>query len=212
MPTHAEPSDGRIKVLMHRIVARPAVYDALQTVAGVAYSDRRVRKAMARSIPLNPESTVVDVGGGTGRARTLWPESVKYVLIDNDEEKIEGFRRKGFSGEAICADATALPFETATVAVAIVSAVTHHLPPGVPEPVLAELHRVLKPNGRLLLLDAVWRPWRPVGRLLWHFDRGSYPRTAEELRRLLDDRFEIVSWETFSVFHRYILAVGRPRA
>ncbi len=201
-----------MKGLMHRIVARPAVYDALQTVAGVAYSDRRVRKAMWQWIPLNPESTVLDVGGGTGRARTLWPESVNYVLIDNDEEKIEGFRQKGFSGEAICADATELPFETATVAVAMVSAVTHHLPPGVPEPVLAELHRVLKPNGRLLFLDAVWRPWRPVGRLLWHFDRGSYPRTAEELRQLLDDRFEIVSWETFSIFHRYILAVARPRA
>lgn len=212
MSTHAEPSDGRIKVLMHRIVARPVVYDALQTVAGVAYSDRRMRKAIARSIPLNPESTVVDVGGGTGRARTLWPESVKYVLIDNDEEKIEGFRRKGSSGEATCVDATALPFETATVAVAMVSAVMHHLPPGVPELVLAEIHRVLKPNGRLLLLDAVWRPRRPVGRLLWHFDRGSYPRTAGDLRRLLDDRFEIVSWETFSILHRYILAVGRPRA
>ena len=211
MSTHAEPSAGWIKVLLHRIVARPAVYDALQTVMGVAYSDRRVKRAIARSIPLNRESTVVDVGGGTGRARTLWPASVKYVLVDNDEEKIEGFRRKRLSGEAICSDATTLPFETATVAVAMVSAVTHHLPPGVPEPVLAEIHRVLKPDGRLLFLDAVWRPWRPMGRLLWHFDRGSYPRTAEELRRLLDDRFEIISWETFSIFHRYILAVGRPR-
>ena len=69
MSTHAGTSDGRMKGLMHRIVARPAVYDALQTVAGVAYSDRRVRKAMAQWIPLNPESTVVDVGGGlVGRA------------------------------------------------------------------------------------------------------------------------------------------------
>jgi len=202
---------GRITALIHRAVARPRVYDAVQTAGGAAYTDMRVRKAIARSVTLAPGMTVIDVGGGTGRSRLLWPSNVRYVLIDNDHEKIAGFEAKRVEGEAVYADAKALPFADATVDVAMLSAVIHHLPPGVPEVALGEIQRVLKPDGRLILHDAVWRRWRPVGRVMWRFDRGSYPRGKAEITAIVDAHFKILSFEEYSIFHRYVLLAARPR-
>jgi hypothetical protein len=60
------------------------------------------------------------------------------------------------------------------------------------------------------MLDAVWRPGRLPGRVLWRYDRGSFPRTDVALREAMEQQFDIVRWEAFALWHAYVVAVGRP--
>lgn len=86
-----------------------------------------------------------------------------------------------------------------------VVAVTHHLDDQALRSVIYEIWRVLKPGGSLVLLDALWMSERWRSKLLWRYDRGSYPRTAEVLQQELASRFRLVVNDTFAVHHTYVL-------
>jgi SAM-dependent methyltransferase len=88
-------------------------------------------------------------------------------------------------------------------------AVMHHLTDAMLEMVLDEAVRVLKVGGRMILLDPVRNREILLGRILWRLDRGSYPRTAEELRERLESRFEVTHWEKFTIYHEYVLGIGQ---
>jgi len=70
---------------------------------------------------------------------------------------------------------------------------------------------VLRAGGHVILLDAVINRQRLAGRMLWRLDRGSYPRTEEDLREKLESRFKIIHWEKFAIYHEYVFGIGvRP--
>src|SRR5690349_15538708 len=94
--------------LLHSLVARPRVYDLCQLAAGAGY----VRNRLARRIrPLRETARiVVDVGGGTGAARSFWARSTRYICLDNDPLKLRGYLAHEPEGLAVLADATHLPF------------------------------------------------------------------------------------------------------
>jgi hypothetical protein len=50
-----------------------------------------------------------------------------------------------------------------------------------------------------------------VSRLLWRFDRGAFPRSAERLRRVLEEVMNITDSSSLQVFHRYEMYAGAPR-
>jgi hypothetical protein len=74
---------------------------------------------------------------------------------------------------------------------------------------IAEIARVLSPNGKFLLTDALWRDDRRVGKLIWKYDRGSHPRTPEKLRATVAAHLTIEQWTQFAVWHEYFLCVAK---
>jgi len=68
-----------------------------------------------------------------------------------------------------------------------------------------ELRRIT--SGRLIFLDAVAAP-RLTSRILWHYDRGRHPRTADALREQIERRFAVTTQEEFTVFHTYLLVTA----
>lgn len=193
-----------LKSTLHRIVAIPRVYDLIQIATGSRIS----RSKLARQLTLDdPHALVVDVGGGTGLNRALLPPQTHYICLDNDPVKLAGFRVSERSGVPLLGDARVLPFAEASVDMLVCSALTHHLPDDVLRHFLAETMRVLKPGGRFVLLDAVWEPLHPTGRLLWRYDRGSYPRPAPVLRAALEAHGQVVAWDEYIILHRYVIAV-----
>jgi ubiquinone/menaquinone biosynthesis C-methylase UbiE len=190
--------------MLHEIAAHPWVYDRIQSFAGQKENLDRI----ARHTDAMDAETVVDVGGGTGTSRTLWPTSCRYVCLDIEMPKLEGFRSKVPGGLAVLSDATQMPIATGAVDVVMCMAVAHHLTDVKLDQVLGETLRVLKVGGRLILLDPVLNRERLAGRILWRLDRGSYPRTAEELRKKLQDRFRVVHWEKFAIYHEYVFGIG----
>jgi ArsR family transcriptional regulator len=98
---------------------------------------------------------VADLGCGTGQiSEALAPYATRVIAVDGSPEMLEAARlRLGrFDNVEVREGALeALPIESGILDVAIASLVLHHQPD--PARVLAEAARILKPNGRALVVD-----------------------------------------------------------
>ena len=107
-------------------------------------------------------------------------------------------------------DATCLPVRDGVADVVALSSVTHHLTDPQLDSVFSEAARVLRPGGVLFVCDAVWSPSHRAGRLLWRYDRGSHPRTTEQIDAALTRTFRVVQKSEFSVVHAFAAFLCRP--
>jgi ubiquinone/menaquinone biosynthesis C-methylase UbiE len=193
--------------LLHRLAAHPWAYDQIQNIVGV----KRVLDRLSQGIaPLHPK-TVVDIGGGTGAIHDLLASDCLYICLDIELPKLAGFRSRVPSGLAILGDATSMPIIGCCADMVICKSVTHHFSDLMLERALDESRRVLRTGGHIVLLDAVVNRQRLAGRILWKLDRGSYPRTDEELRKKMEGKFQLVHWEKFAIYHEYVLGIGVRR-
>jgi ubiquinone/menaquinone biosynthesis C-methylase UbiE len=111
---------------------------------------------------------------------------------------------------ALMADASQLPMPDQSVDVAVCTMVAHHLPEDVFEAVLRECQRVLRPDGCFVFLDWLRPTTRVPSRILCALDRGAHPYRLEHLQRLVEEHFEIPSYDRFAIFHEYVVMVLRP--
>jgi SAM-dependent methyltransferase len=186
-----------------------ALYDCFQLLAG----DRRLRRHLAPHVADLPVcGRALDIGGGTGLGRQGIP--CRYICLDVDRARLKHFRRAASGGLALVADAAACPVRTAAVDAVLCIKLLHHLDDGQLAGVLDETARVLKPTGRLVLADAIWRDDRRLGRWWWTLDRGAHPRTAEAIRGSVSRHYVVTHWEELSlgVFHEFVICVARLRS
>jgi ArsR family transcriptional regulator len=105
---------------------------------------------------LDPDSVVGDLGCGTGRiAELLAPFARRVHGVDGSAAMVRAARTRlrGFDNvELHRASREELPLEDRSLDLALLVLVLHHL--GDPEQVLGEVCRVLKPGGRVLIVDA----------------------------------------------------------
>jgi ubiquinone/menaquinone biosynthesis C-methylase UbiE len=193
---------------LRRLVLSPSVYDFVQRLAGDRQLQRRLRACLDR---LPGGSRVVDFGGGTGLVKAS-ATGHRYVCLDLDPHKLRSFRAKHGDGLAILGNAIRCPIRTASSHAVVCTRMTHHLSDADLQSLLAEADRVTKPGGVLILADAV-RSKRLVSRLLWRIDRGSYPRTADAIRRALPPAYVVITQERFrlAIFHDFLLFVASRR-
>ena len=120
------------------------------------HEDRRAAETQARLRRLlspTGEERALDVGTGAGTfAIALAPFVREVVGVDIVPERLEEARKRAPANvELVEADATALPYEGGSFDLVCTAATIHHLPR--PELVLAELNRVLRPGGTMLVVD-----------------------------------------------------------
>jgi SAM-dependent methyltransferase len=190
---------------VHRVVAHPRLYDAVQSVVGAHELDRRLALALG-ALPGRP--VILDVGGGTGLPSSLWPAGATYICVDIDPVKLTGFRHKHPTGTAVRADGTRLPVRSGSIDVVLCKNVSHHLGDGQLPSLFRECARVLRVGGRMLFIDAVRAPERWRSRVLWRYDRGSHPRSVEALREAMAVELQITHSEVFTIHHRYLLSAA----
>lgn len=134
---------------------------------------------------------VLDVGTGTGAlAFALAPHAREIVAVDSDAEMAERARvRAPANVEVLVADGQQLPFDSFSFDVAATLRTLHHTRR--PELLVAELVRVTRPGGTILVADQV----APVDPLaageLNRFERARDPSTTRvladaDLRGLFD--------------------------
>ena len=104
---------------------------------------------------IDPSLTVGDLGCGTGQVSELIaPHVSKVVAVDGSNDMVQAARKrlKGMHQvEVRRGDMEALPIDDATLDVAVVALVLHHAPE--PALALADINRVLKGGGRVLIVD-----------------------------------------------------------
>lgn len=101
--------------------------------------------------------SVLEVGVGTGKSFENYPRDRQITAVDISPKMLEQAKRRadklGVDVRLVEGDAQALPFEDNSFD----SVVTTCVFCSVPDPVqgLREIHRVLKPGGKLLMLEHV---------------------------------------------------------
>ena len=191
--------------ILHRIVANPWVFDRFQNLMGLEKAVRRLTPYLAEA----SGHVVLDVAGGTGNFGTAIPPTATYICLDNDWQKHKGFKRKWPSALAIQGDATNICLDNKSVDYALCVSLTHHLTDEQAPILFRELSRVIK--CKLVFLDAVQCKNSKISTLLWRYDRGAYPRSAQTLKMMIERHFEIEQIEQYTIQHSYILCKAKPK-
>lgn len=122
---------------------------------------RAFREALASLARLAPGERVLDIGCGTGSlalvARRRVGTAGSVVGVDPSPEMIERATRKaaraGLDVRFERAVAEALPFPDAHFDVVLSTLMLHHLPRPARQQCAREIRRVLKPGGRVMVVD-----------------------------------------------------------
>jgi ubiquinone/menaquinone biosynthesis C-methylase UbiE len=128
---------------------------------------------------------VLEVAIGTGRNLPFYPRGVRITGIDLSPAMLEFARRRaadlGMDVELAEGDAEALPyadnrFDTVLCALSLCS---------IPDRAnaIAEMARVLKPGGRLLLVDHIGSSWPPIYAAQWLLERLTIRVAGEHFTR-----------------------------
>jgi len=133
-------------------------FDELAGKFGRQYVPGRSWKGIAEALlKLMPPMTIADLGAGEGTISQLMAQRAKRVIaIDNSEKMVEFgselARKHGIGNlEYRLGDLEEVPIRSGTVDLAFLSQALHHAVH--PERAMAEARRILKPGGRIAVLD-----------------------------------------------------------
>ncbi len=127
--------------------------EAEQFDKGMRWLERWGIGKLRRELLHEVTGAVLEVGAGTGANLPLYGRSAHTTLMDIKPDRLLLARQKSgrLDTPAVCADAQNLPFTSHQFDVVVGTLVFCSIPQ--PELALAEIKRVLRPNGRLFLLE-----------------------------------------------------------
>ncbi len=178
LPTPDEKA-AYVRTMFDRIAPR---YDALNRLFSFQL-DQRWRRRTIRTVDIKSQDVIVDLACGTGDLSELAARTGARVIgVDFSGKMLVGARQRGINALFVQADAGCVPLPDASATVVLsgfalrnfVSIAT----------VLAEAGRVLKPGGRMALLE-VDTPANPVLRWGHQF---YFNRVVPFVGGLLSDR------------------------
>lgn len=156
---------------------------------------RRTHRAVVHLAASRAGDRVLDVGCGTGSLAVAFRVSVgstgSVQGIDASPEMVEVARRNA-SRAGVDVDfrvglAEALPFPNGSFDLVVSQLAIHHLPDDLRQPAFSEIYRVLKPDGRCLIVD--FEPPRSLpGRIVTRMVLGPVMMQTDvrEYRALLE--------------------------
>jgi len=128
---------------------------------------------------------VLEVAIGTGRSLPFYGPDVSVTGVDLTPAMLDLARERaaelGLTPELVLGDAEHLPFEEASFDTAVCELGLCSIPR--PAVAIAEMMRVLKPGGTLLLLDHIGSSWPPVWALQWLVERVTILTAGEHFTR-----------------------------
>jgi len=135
-----------------------AYFDELAGKFGRNYVPGRSWKALAEGLlKILNYNVVADLGAGEGTLAQLLAQRAKHVIAVDHSQKMVAFGKKLAKENGLknldyrLGDIEAPPIDDKSVDLAFLSQALHHA--ANPEHALREAHRILKPRGRLVILD-----------------------------------------------------------
>lgn len=150
-----------LELLLRKRQDRMRLYfDELAGKFGRDYVPGRSWKALAEALlKLLPPQVVADLGAGEGTLAQLLAQRARQVIAVDNSEKMVAFGRDLTQRHGLAnldyrhGDLEDLPIADESVDLAIFSQSLHHAPH--PARAVAEAYRILRPGGRVMLLDLV---------------------------------------------------------
>jgi ArsR family transcriptional regulator len=213
----AEHDDDALRLTMRRRQDKVRAYfDELAGKFGRHYVPGRSWEGMAETLlTLMPPMVVADLGAGEGTFSQLLARRAKKVIaIDNSENMVEYgtelARKHGVTNlEYRLGDIEDVPIKSNTVELAFFSQALHHAQH--PEQAVGEAFRILKPGGRIVVLDLLRHNYQKAREMYADVWLGF---TEVEVGRFLRDvgfkntEISIVHREAESPHFETLLAVG----
>jgi ubiquinone/menaquinone biosynthesis C-methylase UbiE len=185
--------------VLHFIIEKLSDYPGLFLFArSILEGDFKViRRTIREQLPKAPEQKVLDIACGPGAFSDLF-DTDSYWGVDINEKYIR-YATRHYRGDFRVMDARRLDFPDAHFDQALVFGLLHHLSDEDASAVIQGLARVLKPNGRALVIEDIPTESKLnlVGHLLHWAENGHYIRPAEQYRRILANRFRIGEEQVF---------------
>ncbi len=147
--------------MMFKVMA--PFYDRFIRSANIDYS-----KEMPEWLDPVKDMEVLDLGGGTGmNAESLSGAGARVTVADTSQSMLNRAAAKNIPARLVLADAGALPLPDCSFDIVLVSDAWHHFRNQAG--ILGEIVRVLRPSGRLYLID--FDPGRKETKLIAFFER-----------------------------------------
>jgi ubiquinone/menaquinone biosynthesis C-methylase UbiE len=213
--TDGSPAAGTKGLVLH---SAARYYDLLAGLLTFG-RERAFRERLVDIARLAPGESVLDVGCGTGTLaiaarRRVGPAGAVHG-IDASPEMIARARRKAakagvdvlFQTEIV----EALPFPDARFDAVLSTLMLHHLPRPTRRRCARELRRVLKPGGRVLVVDFA-TPARERRGLLEHLHRHGHVSLAEIAALLSDAGLGVVDSGPVGVRELQFALAAAPEA
>jgi demethylmenaquinone methyltransferase/2-methoxy-6-polyprenyl-1,4-benzoquinol methylase/phosphoethanolamine N-methyltransferase len=190
-------------------------YDMMVNITSLGHASM-LRRMTVDNAQIRPGDQVLDVGCGTGEVALLAKTRTKAGQvhgIDPAPEMIAVARskaaRKKLDVDFRVGVIEALPFPDASMDVVTSSLMMHHLPDDLKARGLAEVYRVIKPGGRLLIADFMQPSQSILGHLMMVFTRHQGVQNGlEEVGKLLQD----TGFSQVSQLKGNVLVIGFMRA
>ncbi|MBO0826505.1 MAG: demethylmenaquinone methyltransferase [Streptosporangiales bacterium] len=209
---------AEVAAMFDRVAAR---YDLANAVLSLGQEPLLWRPAVVRAVDPQPGQVILDLAAGTGPSAVPLAESgAEVVACDFSLGMLREGRHRHPGLTFVAGDATRLPFPDATFdAVTISFGLRNVVDPGT---ALAEMRRVTRPGGRVVVCEfstPTWKPFRrayelflgtalPAVARLVSSDPGSYGYLVESIRAWPDQRtlarmlqhagWERVAWRDLS--------------
>jgi ArsR family transcriptional regulator len=193
-----------------------AYFDKLAGKFGRTYIPGRSWQALAHALlALQPPLIIADLGAGEGTLSQLLAKTAKQVIaIDNSPKMVEFgasvAKENGFKNlEYRLGDIEEPPISDGSVDLAVFSQALHHA--ASPPRAIASAHRILKPDGRILVLDLAAHAYEQARELYAHLWLGF---SEIELQNLLVEagfkhvQTSIIAKEKQAPHFQTIMAVG----
>jgi demethylmenaquinone methyltransferase/2-methoxy-6-polyprenyl-1,4-benzoquinol methylase len=155
-------------------------YDLLNDVLSLG-QDRRWRSIVARIVAAWQDDLVLDVAAGTGTSsRAFTTSGARCVACDFSQGMLRaGASRPSGLVRFVAGDALALPFASAAFDVVTISFGLRNVAD--PDAALAEMLRVTKPGGRLVICEFSHLPARAVDLAYQRYLAAALPAVAGRL-------------------------------
>lgn len=169
---------GKDADLVRRMFDRVAPrYDLANSIFSFG-QDRHWRRVAAAAVDPRPGETVLDVAAGTGALTSeLAARGARAIAVDFSWNMLATGARRGNVVALWCnADALRLPFADASVDAVTIAFGLRNLPE--PSAGLAEFARVVRPGGRLAVLEFSRPVWAPLDTVYTRYLVGAMPPVA----------------------------------
>ncbi len=170
---------AEVSAMFDSVAAR---YDLLNDVLSLG-QDRRWRTAVARAVGAGPGDLVLDLAAGTGTSsRAFTTSGASCVACDFSIGMLKvGARRPASRVSFVAGDALELPFADGGFDAVTISFGLRNVAD--PDAALAELLRVTRPGGKLVICEFSHLPLRQADWLYQHYLAVVLPAVASRLSR-----------------------------
>lgn len=169
---------------LYHLLDQPWVYRASQFVLAPGAQKFLTMKMRRLLTQLPVTKRILDVG--CGPSSWLWRSDLHPVGLDLSFSYTKVFGQ--FGEPAVTGSAVALPFHEQSFDGVWSFGLLHHLPDDMARQTTREMARVCRPNGYIVIIDAVlpdpaWR--RPIAYALRRADRGGFVRREQDFKTIL---------------------------